>query len=202
MSFRVTFIFLAILVAIGGYTFLLSGGEEEKDPIAPRPRFYEIEPSAINQVTITYYGDRQVFVRAKPGDWRFNSVDGDPVSDRFTGTNLLASGGLSARVFEDPSTPEQLQEYGLEDPSFQMEVGVETGETYCVLLGNTTPDGDYNYSQVGNSPCEGDPVAIDPHVYLMPQVWGEVLAEFVTNPPIPPTPTPPPPAPTPQDGSA
>jgi hypothetical protein len=200
MSYRLTFILLIILVAAGGYAFLLRGdATEDTTPTGPQARFfYDLDRDLIDRITLTYFDRSQTFVRNAPGDWRFDSKDGPKTSARFAGTNLLASGGSSQRLITDRATQERLEEYGLINAPFQMDIGLETGDTWCVRMGKTTPDAQYNYGQVQGRPCAVAFQTVDPNVYLMPEIWSEVLAEFVTNPPIPETPTP---APTQQVGT-
>ncbi len=201
MSYRLTFILLIILVAAGGYAFLLRGEAAKEDTTVKGPQakfFYDLDRDLIDRISITYFDKSQTFVRNAPGDWRFDSKDGPKTSARFAGTNLLASGGSSQRLITDRATQARLEEYGLINPPFQMDIGLETGDKWCVRMGKATPDNQYNYGQVQGKPCSEAFQTVDPTVYLMPEVWEEVLAEFVTTPPIPETPTP---APTQQVGA-
>ena len=181
MSYRLTFALIAILLMLGGYTYILSiRGDVEDSAESTRIWFYDSDPDEVNLIKITYFGDSQTFVKAGPGDWRYDDVNGSEVGPRFAGTSLLASGAQSARVVvEDPSM-QDLQDFGLTDPTFSMVVGFTTGEMVRIFLGSMTADGKYNYAQKVE----------DTRVFLMDQIWGEVLAEMVTDPPLPTTPTP------------
>ena len=183
MSFRLTFALIAILLGIAGYAYILStqSDDEPEGPVlGGRAWFYEGEPDDVNSIGITFFGETETFVRVRPGDWRFDSVEGPPVGPRFAGTYLLASGGQTPRVIVRDPSPAELTEYGFDTINFAMGVGLATGETVHVELGGMTPDGSYNYARKGGSDT----------IYLMDQIWGEVLAEMVTDPPFPSTPTP------------
>ena len=181
MSYRLTFALIAILLILGGYTYILSiRGDVEDSVESTRIWFYDSDPDEVNLISITYFGDSQTFVKAGPGDWRYNDVDGSDVGPRFAGTSLLASGAQSARVVTETPSIQDLQDFGLAAPTFSMLVGFTTGETVQIFLGSISADGRYNYAQKAG----------DTRVFLMDQIWGEVLAEMVTDPPLPTTPPP------------
>ena len=181
MSYRLTFALMAILLMLGGYTYILSiRGEVDNSAESTRIWFYDSDPDEVNFIEITYFGDSQTFFKAGPGDWRYNDGEGSEVGPRFAGTSLLASGAQSARVVIEEPSMQELKDFGLQDPTFVMLVGFTTGETVQIFLGSMTPDGRYNYAQKAD----------DNRVFLMDQIWGEVLAKMVTDPPLPGTPVP------------
>jgi hypothetical protein len=166
---------------LGGYTYILSiSGDEEDSVKSTRVWFYDSDPDEVNAIKITYFGDSQTFVKAGPGNWRYDDVEGSKVGPRFAGTSLLASGAQSARVVIEQPSMQEREDFGLVDPIFSMVVGFTTGEMVQIVLGSMTADGKHNYAQKSG----------DNRVFLMDQIWGEVLAEMVTDPPLPTTPTP------------
>ena len=131
MSYRLTFVLLIILVAAGGYAFLLKDKPAtDTTPKTTQARFfYDLDRDLIDRITVTYFDKTQTFARHAAGDWRFDSKDGPKASERFAGTNLLASGGSSERLITSKATHDRLDEYGLINSPFQMDIGLETGGT-------------------------------------------------------------------------
>ena len=170
MNFRVSFILLVLVAVVGGYVLIFELQRRpgtEPDP----PFFYDVEMDDITNVTVTYKGQREAFVKIE-NQWFFEDTGGPVDMQRWGGIPLLLTGPQAASVLkEQVNNP---AEYGLDPPETSITVTLEGGRQASVLLGNMTPDGISHYSQVvGYSP-----------LYLVTSTWGGVINRLVTEPPV------------------
>ena len=170
MNFRVSFILLVLVAVVGGYVLIFELQRRpgaEPDP----PFFYDVDMGDITNVSVTYQGQQEVFVKIE-NQWFFEDT-GEPVNmDRWGGITLLLTGPQAARVLQEQI--DNPAEYGLDPPETYIIVTLEGGRQASVLLGNMTPDGISHYAQVeGYSP-----------LYLVTSTWGSVLNRLVTEPPV------------------
>jgi hypothetical protein len=177
MSYRFTFVLTVIAVVMAGLIFLRpSVGNDET--ANENPWFYLVDDTKVDRIAVDYFGQQETFVRDETRTWHVGSLEGPAVGPDFQGTPFLAAGARSPRIIAEEASEEELALYGLDDPKIKMEVHLEDGIEYLVLLGNLTPDRINNYAQV-----EGYP-----GVYLVDRTWGEHMAKLVTDTPLP-TPT-------------
>ena len=170
MNFRISFILLVLVAVVGGYVLIFElQRQPEKSPNAPW--FYDIGYDDIVNISVTYGGQRQAFVK-KEQTWVFEDTE-EPVNmDRWGGIPLLLSGPRSLRVVDEQI--DNPSEYGLDPPESYITVGLKDGRQLSVLLGNTTPDGNSHYAQVvGSAP-----------LFLIHSSWGDIINRLVTEPPV------------------
>ncbi|MBI2866575.1 MAG: DUF4340 domain-containing protein [Chloroflexi bacterium] len=177
MSYRTTFVLLAVLLLVGGYALVtqLTGSEEP----APKPPWvYSLDDDALVAIDVTYQDDTVSFRRDDQYQWRFDGPQGDPVDmQRWGGVTLLLSGPRSQRVLFQEVI--DLAAYGLDSPPLTVRLSFG-GVPLDVLVGDNTPDGRGSYMQVkGYSP-----------VYVVDRSWADVIQRLVTEPPrVQPTPS-------------
>lgn len=170
MNIRTTLILIIALTVIGGIAYFQSPLSDRKDP---NPWFYSTEMDDVIEVEIIVQGDKASFVKYQ-GAWVFQGVELIPIDyDRWGGMTLLLSGPTTSRVLSDevPS----LSRYGLDDPSRIFSVGLRGDRKIKLKLGDMTPDGYHYYAMQGD----------DPHLYLIDDLWVNVLSKLATDPPYP-----------------
>ena len=170
MNFRVSFILLVLVAVVGGYVLIFELQRRpgaEADP----PFFYDVAMDDITNVSVTYQGQQEVFVKIE-NQWFFEDT-GEPVDmARWGGIPLLLTGPQAARILQEQI--DNPAEYGLDPPETHIIVTVKGGLQISILLGYTTPDVISNYAQVeGYSP-----------LYLVTSTWGAVINRLVTEPPV------------------
>ena len=176
MNIRTTFVLAVLLLLVGGYVFLAEETPEEPEVIGiDAPQFYTVSESDINQITIQAAGFSGSFVRSDEGPWLFDEPNGPPVDlGRWGGVTLLLGGPDTQRLLAE--TVENPAEYGLDEPSIEIEFTLTGDRKERILLGSTTLNGGFHFAM-----REGDP-----QLYLVSSLWGQVLGRLAVDPPYPP----------------
>lgn len=170
MNIRTTLVLIIALILITGIVYFQSSLSDSKDP---NPWFYSTEMDDVIEVAIFAEGNTESFTKHQ-GRWVFDGEELIPIDyDRWGGMTLLLSGPSTSRVLID-EVP-NLNSYGLNDPSRIFSVGLRGDRKIKLKLGDMTPDG-YNYYAM-----QGD----DPHLYLIDELWVNVLSKLATDPPYP-----------------
>jgi len=176
MSFRTTFILVALFLLLGGYALISQLTRSPEKPKLP-PWVYSMDDDALIAIDISYQGKSVSFRRDDNLRWHFDRPDGPPVNlQRWGGIPLLLSGPRSRRVVTQQA--EDLAPYGLASPQMVITLGFG-GPPLEILVGDKTPDGKGYYMQVRGYPT----------IYVVDYTWGDVIARLVTEPPYV-TPTP------------
>ena len=177
MSLRVTFILMLVAIAVG-VVVIINPFEKEEETTVKEPWFYQVSMDDIEIIEVTHKGDVVSFLKTGEYTWAFQDPPTIPPSHyRWAGgIKLLLSGPITRRditvlaeTIEDPS------EYGLDKPQTIVDLQIVGNRHLQFRLGDTTPDGNHHYGQV--TPF--------PQLYLVTNLWGDVIARLVTDPPLP-----------------
>ncbi len=176
MSFKTTGILLFVLALMGGYvyTYVLNA---PKPPSTPRPYVYQYDMEDIVRMDVTSAGSTvKVVYNEDSQEWRFEDASRGQVDQgRLNGIRLLLSGpGANRVLLTETPTPQQLAEYGFNNPQAVANLTLKDGSLHQVLLGDQTPDGKNYYIKNGDTGT----------VYLVDYTWGNEIKRFVSQPPI------------------
>ncbi|MCH7745011.1 MAG: DUF4340 domain-containing protein [Chloroflexi bacterium] len=178
MNLKVTIVLVALAIAVGAFVYInpfKDIPEIEEDS----PWFFQVAEEDIESIEVIFQGDSVKFVKVdvKRYLWEFEEPAGIPPSSyRWGGITLLLSGPRTRRdltplkqIIEDPA------EYGLDNPSIIVTVGLTQDRTIEFRMGDKTTDGLHTYGQVSGFP----------QLFIIADSWGDVIARLVTEPPIP-----------------
>ena len=156
--------------------------EERKEK---SPWFYQVSFDDIIGIDVTAGGNNERFYKNEKDAWVFERLDGIPPSHtRWGGIVLLVSGpqtrrDLKSGFAEDFSTVratiDDPAEYGLDDPTLVVKLGLTADRELEFRLGDKTTDGNHHYGEV---------IGFE-ELFLIADIWGEVLARLANEPPLP-----------------
>ena len=167
-----------VLAAIAaGIVVYINPFEGEEERRVRSPWFYNVAMEDIDVVTITHHGESIKILRGEGRAWEFEDPAGiPPVTDRWSGMTLLLSGPRTRRdltatkiTIDDPA------QYGLDNPTTIIDVGLSENRIVQFRLGDPTTNGRHRYGQV---------IGFD-ELFLITAGWGDVLGRLATEPPIP-----------------
>ena len=177
MSLRVTLVLM--LAAIGvGVVVMINPFEKEEESAPKDPWFYQISIDDMEVIEINHQGEMVRFVKTGEYTWAFDDPATIPPSHyRWAGgIKLLLSGPSTRRdITVVAKTIENPAEYGLDNPQTIVDLEIVGNRHIQFRLGDTTTDGNHHYGQV--TPF--------PQLYLISNLWGDVLTRLVTDPPLP-----------------
>ena len=178
MNLRVTIVLIAVAIVVGAVAYI-NPFKETLEVEEDSPWFFQLAEEDIETIEILYQGDSIRFkkVDVKRYLWEFEEPAGIPPNrDRWGGITLLLSGPRTRRdltpqkqIIEDPA------EYGLDNPTLIVTVGLTQDRTIEFRLGDKTTDGLQHYGQISGFP----------QLFIITNSWGDVISRLVTEPPIP-----------------
>ena len=152
------------------------------------PWFYQVSFDDIIGIEVNAGGNTERFLKNDKDAWVFERLDGIPPSHtRWGGIVLLVSGPQTRRDltsgpvgFEEGfsavrATIDDPAEYGLDDPTLVVRLGLTADRELEFRLGDKTTDGNHHYGEV---------IGFD-ELFLIADIWGEVLARLANEPPLP-----------------
>ncbi len=176
MNWKFTIALIIVAVAIGAVAYINPfEGEEERTP--KDPWFYQVSFDDIIKIKVRSGDNVESFTKIGEGSWVFDRLEGIPPSHlRWGGIVLLVSGPQTSRDFstvrpiiDDPA------QYGLDDPGLIVNLGLTGDRELEFRIGDKTTDGNSSYGQVIGFP----------QLFLIADLWGEVLARLANEPPVP-----------------
>ena len=176
MKLRMTFLLVAVAVAVA-VVAIINPFESEPERVPDSPWFYSVSMDDIKEIAVNYQDNRIRFIESDKGVWKFEDPAGIPTwHQRWGGMTLLLSGPHTRRDLTPTTlTLDNLAQYGLEDPATIIDVGLTEGRTIQFRLGDKTTDGLHHYGQVIGFP----------QLFLIADVWGDVLNRLALEPPLP-----------------
>ncbi len=180
MSFKTTVVLLVVFVALGGYFYFFQSQQTPASSNAPvEPRITSVKTEDVVKFSVRQSDKVVTAVKDNNGtDWYLDGPQRQAIDmARFNGVVLLFSGPRAKRLV-DPK-PTDLSLFGLAKPKDEVNLELKDGSKVQVLLGDLSPDESYQYVKVSD----------DDAVYLVDRGVGDVVDNFVAQPPIP-TPTP------------
>ena len=149
------------------------------------PWFYQVSFEDIISIEVNAEGNTERFIKNDRDAWVFERLDGIPPSHtRWGGIVLLVSGPQTRRDltsgFEEGfatvrATIDDPAEYGLDQPTLVVKLGLTADRELEFRLGDKTTDGNHHYGQV---------IGFE-ELFLIADIWGEVLARLANEPPLP-----------------
>jgi hypothetical protein len=179
MRLRTVLIMVSVLIVLGVVFVFLRRKPEPPQPETPRTFVWWIEMEEIEKISVSLprQGKSQAWVKDEDRYFYFDEPDGPKVDMTRWGGGipLLLSGPAAARSIAEQATDQQLQMYGLHDPTMRIELTLDNGDTLGIEIGNSTPDQQAYYIRRVDSK----------DVYTVDYTWYEVLERLVLDPPYP-----------------
>ena len=160
---------LAVVAAIAGGYWLL----RPEPPAATAPAFfYQLDPGDIERIAVSRGGNTIGFAWDETDEvWRFDDATREePDPERWGGMPVLLAG---PRVERTLTVGLDLAQFGLAPPRMLIDISLEGGASFEVMVGNETPDGGGHYVMHGN----------DDRVLLIDSAWSRVIERLVAEPP-------------------
>ena len=176
MSLRTTISMVLLAIAVGVLVYINPfAKEDEKTKISPW--FYQVSEDDLETIEVIYGDDRVKFLKIAERTWAFEDPAGIPPSHvRWGGISLLVAGPQVRRNLATTSTTiENPEQYGLDEPTIIINIGLAGNRSLQIRLGKKTTDGRHHYGQVIGFP----------QLFLVVRNWGEVIGRLATEPPLP-----------------
>ncbi len=176
MNWKFTVALVIVAVAVGAVVYI-NPFEREEEKADKSPWFYQVSFDDIIHIKVQSGENVESFTKIGEGSWVFDRLEGIPPSHlRWGGIVLLLSGPQTRRdfstvrpVIDDPA------QYGLDDPGLIVNLGLTGERDLEFRLGDKTTDGNHNYGQVIGFP----------QLFLIADLWGDVLGRLANEPPVP-----------------
>jgi Domain of unknown function (DUF4340) len=154
MKFRGLIAAAVVLLVLAG---VLYWSEHRKTPPASTttastsPAILKIDPSTVSSLTVKQKGAQPVTLARSGTYWQITSPGPYP-ADTSTVSGMLSSLAplTSERVVDDHAT--NLAQFGLGDPSLEVDIAGKDNITHRLLLGDNTPTGDAVYAALAGDP--------------------------------------------------
>ncbi len=154
MKFRGLIIAACVLCALAIALYWSSRHKpsaENAAPAANNPPILKTDTQAITAITLKTKGAEPITLEKSAGNWRI-TAPAQYNADQETVAQMLST--LSAldsqRLIENNAV--NLQQYGLKDPSFELDFTGKDNKTQSVSFGDATPTGDAVYAMAGGDP--------------------------------------------------
>ena len=173
MNLRLT-LALIVVAAAAGIVVYINPFKETQTRTPDSPWFYQVSMDDIVEISVNHGDESRSFFRNEDRVWVFadpEDVPADP--ERWGGMTSLLSGPRTRRLLLE--APDDLDQYGLANPSTVIDVKLTGDREIQVEIGNETPNGIYVYGKV---------TGFD-QLYLINDSWGKVLTRLATEPPLP-----------------
>jgi hypothetical protein len=160
---------LAVVSVIAGVYLLF----KPDPPVATAPAFfYHLNATDIVGVAVSLDSGTIAFAWDETDEvWRFDDATREePDPERWGGMPVLLAG---PRVERTLTVGLDLAQFGLAPPRMLIDISLEGGASFEVMVGNETPDGGGHYVMHGN----------DDRVLLIDSAWSRVIERLVAEPP-------------------
>ncbi len=151
---QLTILAILCLICAGGY-FWIRGRDFETQEEIPETVVTDFEADEVTGLTVT--GDNELdFVRGEDGEWTETSLEGESIDQSSVNMLLSQIGGITTRETVVKS-PEDLEQYGLEEPFRTITARLSDGSAVTILAGDESSLLSKYYIQIQG----------DPDVYLV-----------------------------------
>lgn len=178
MKFGVVIVMAVVLAALGVVYYLTS---RPAPPAVEEPRYYvwDVEMDELQKMAIDLpdIGMGESWVKHEDKYWYFDEPEGPKVDMKRWGGGvpLLLSGPGANRLLTREATDEQIEIYGLDEPSMLIDLVLEDESTISIEVGDSTLDGENYYIRLTDSR----------NIFTVDYTWYYVLARLVLEPPYP-----------------
>lgn len=156
MKFRGLILAVVVLLVLGGLLYWSNHHKPSEEPnpssVAAPPAILMLDSASVAQVSLIRKGLAPVTLAKSNSDrWQITAPRPYP-ADRDAVSGLLATlSALNAdRVVEDKAS--DLKPYGLDDPSFTLDITLKDRKEHKLLLGDDTPAGGDVYAMLAGDP--------------------------------------------------
>jgi hypothetical protein len=153
MKFRGLLAAAVVLLVLAGVLYWSEHRKTPEDaaPSSSNPAILKIDPATVASLTVKQKGAPPVTLVRSGTQWQITAPSAFP-ADSSTVSGMLTSLAplTSERVVEDRSS--NLAQFGLSDPSVELDVTNKDNKTSRLLLGDDTPTGDAVYAGVAGDP--------------------------------------------------
>lgn len=175
MNIKYTFalLFVAIIAAI---VYVIDPFNTEEAKVV-KPWFYQVHVDDMRGISIDHMGDNTSFIRTESNTWAFNTDQALPPDRiRWGAVDFLLGGPQTKRDLSETTVIiDNPAQYGLDQPHTTVTIDLTLNRTLQFKLGDKTTDGNHHYGQVTGFP----------QLFLIADVWGDIIARMVTEPPLP-----------------
>ena len=155
MKFRGLLVAVVVLLILAG---VLYWSEHRKTPettataTPASPAILKLDPAAVTSLTLKQRGAQPVtLVRSGATNWQITAPEAFPADSGVVSAMLSSLAPLtSERLVEDKAT--DLSQFGLTDPTLELDVTTKDNKTSRLLLGDDTPAGDATYVALAGDP--------------------------------------------------
>ena len=155
MKFRGLLVAVVVLLILAGVLYWSQHRKTEdtaSTTTPASPAILIVHPAAVTSFTVKQRGAPPVtLVRSGAANWQIIAPSAFP-ADSATVSGMLSSLAplTSQRVVEDKAT--DLSQYGLTDPTLELDITTKDNKTSHLLLGDQTPTGDAAYAALAGDP--------------------------------------------------
>lgn len=153
MKFRGLAIACAVLLALSGFLYWSSHHKSEKKVSADTsPTILKVDPASVSTLSIHALDSAPVtLARTASGAWQITAPKTLPANQQTVKDMLSDLAPLDGERVIATNTAD-LQTYGLETPSVEVDIGEKGRGEQKVLFGDSTPTGDAAYAMVAGDP--------------------------------------------------
>ena len=176
MSLRTTLLLVVVAIVVGIVVYI-NPFKEEEEKRETQPWFYQVSEDDLETIEVLHEDKQVKFLKIGERMWAFEDPAGIPPRHaRWGGISLLVAGPQVRRNLATTTTTiDDPAQYGLDDPTTIVNVGLAGNRTLQIRLGRMTTDGRQHYGQVIGFP----------QLFLVVSNWGDVIARLATEPPLP-----------------
>jgi hypothetical protein len=155
MKFRGLLVAVVVLLILAG---VLYWSEHRKTPdttstsTPASPAILKLDPAAVTSLTVKQRGAQPItLVRSGAANWQIIAPSAFPADSATVSAMLSSLAPLaSERLVEDKAS--DLSQFGLIDPTLELDVTTKDNKTSRLLLGDNTPTGDATYVALAGDP--------------------------------------------------
>ncbi|HVT96330.1 MAG TPA: DUF4340 domain-containing protein [Acidobacteriaceae bacterium] len=152
MKFRGLIVAAAVLLVLAGVLYWSEHHKPKESASATTPAILKIDPATVTSVTVKQKGAQAVtLARAGASQWKITSPGDYPADSSAVSAMLSSLAPLNSDSIVEEKA-ENLSEYGLSDPSLEVDVTGKDNKTDHLLFGDDAPTGGGVYVQLAGSP--------------------------------------------------
>lgn len=146
------YVAIAVLIVLGGTIWWLNKHPAVNKAATPATtRLISADPAQMQTIRIAKAGSPPVVLVKLADVWEIKEPKAMPADSEAVGPLTGSLGSVNAdRLIDDH--PSDLSEFGLKDPSEEIDVTLKNGKTQKLLLGSDTPTGSSTYAKLADDP--------------------------------------------------